>query len=846
MFACLIDFMNTNFLHQHITKPTHKDGNTLDLVFTNNSHLLHSYDCIIPGLSSVSDHHIVECKSILGVDCGESSNEPPTKSSALDYLNFFSNDIDWELISKQFKDIDWRVVLSGASPDEQLAIIMEKIHNICKANIPLRKSANKSGKPKIPRDRRILMRKRKKLSDKLKLTLSEQRKSKLQRKLVDIEISLQQSHQKSRMASEIKAVEAIRNNPKYFYSYAKKLSTFNSSVGPLINEKNLYTGSSKEMADILSNQYNSVFSEPSNVTLTDPDCEINSNIFDFEFSVEDIINAIDELSNNSGSGPDGVPAILLKRCKNELCIPLFLLWRNCLNKGLAPHKLKIAHIVPVFKGGHRGLASNYRPIALTSHIIKVFEKITRNRIVKYLEDNKLFNNSQHGFRRQRSCLSQLLSHFEKVLSKLEADENVDVIYLDFAKAFDKVDHNILLQKLRSLGIHGKLYDWIASFLLDRSQQVSVNGHLSEKVHVKSGVPQGSVLGPLLFLILMSDIDCEILDSFLSSFADDTRIGMSVKTEEDTKKLQNDLDSVYKWASKNNMTFNITKFEVLRYGKNLNLKENTNYFAPDGSVIQSKSHLKDLGVFMSASGSFSEHINITCKKARDMCSWILRTFKSRSPLLMVSLWKSMVQPILDYCSQLWCPVQSGQIKQLEEVQKSFTRKIKIDGKHNYWERLKKLRLYSQERRRERYRIIYMWKVFENLVPAIQDGGIGGELKLHQRNGRTIELPSVVTQCPGAVKKMRACSLILHGGKLFNCLPKNLRNYSNCSSLEFKTRLDSFLSSIPDEPLVVGYTQNRSSDSNSLISLVSKNTKDHLILHWLLPATNWCYAPKASKK
>ena len=158
--------------------------------------------------------------------------------------------------------------------------------------------------------------------------------------------------------------------------------------------------------------------------------------------------------------------------------------------------------------------------------------------------------------------------------------------------------------------------------------------------------------------------------------------------------------------------------------------------------------------------------------------------------MVTLWKSMVQPILKYCSQLWCPVQSGQIKQLEEVQKSFTRKVKLEGKYDYWERLKKLRLYSQERRREIYRIIYVWKVFENLVHAIQDGGNGGSLKLHPRNGRTMLLPTVITQCPGAVKKMRDSSLFAHGGKLFNCLPIGLHNYTNCTLLEFKTKLDSF--------------------------------------------------------
>ena len=154
--------------------------------------------------------------------------------------------------------------------------------------------------------------------------------------------------------------------------------------------------------------------------------------------------------------------------------------------------------------------------------------------MNYLEDNNLFNSTQHGFRRGRSCLSQLLAHFEKVLTCLEDSQCVDVIYLDFSKAFDKVDHSVVLEKLRLFGITGKLHRWIKSFLVDRSQTVMVNGFLSNPVHVKSGVPQGSVLGPLLFLILISDIDKEILHSFLSSFADDTRVGKPVANKDDKK------------------------------------------------------------------------------------------------------------------------------------------------------------------------------------------------------------------------------------------------------------------------------------------------------------------------
>ena len=172
---------------------------------------------------------------------------------------------------------------------------------------------------------------------------------------------------------------------------------------------------------------------------------------------------------------------------------------------------------------------------------------------------------------------------------------MDVVYLDFAKAFDKLDFNITLQKLKSLGIDGKIGRWIHSFLTNRHQQVVVNGEKLDPAPVISGVPQGSVIGPLLFLILIGDIDQEVAHSFISSFADDTRIGNGIQTNEDASQLQQDLDKVYQWATRNNMTFNDTKFDLIRYGQNTQLKEATAYNSNANTSIEAKSSTKDLGV-----------------------------------------------------------------------------------------------------------------------------------------------------------------------------------------------------------------------------------------------------------
>ena len=311
----------------------------------------------------------------------------------------------------------------------------------------------------------------------------------------------------------------------------------------------------------------------------------NDTLKNINFSENDIMDAIKELSPSSAPGPDGFPSILLIKCKENICKPLYLIYRKSLDTGKVPEHFKQGHITPIHKGGDQGLPSNYRPVTLTSHLIKTFEKIIRKDVVKHLDKNNLFNKSQHGFRAGHSCLSQLLQYHDKILTILEQGYNVDTIYLDFSKAFDKVDINILLKKIAGIGISGKLFKWISAFLSDRVQTVLVDRRKSYPAKVVSGVPQGSVLGPLLFLIMISDIDADLKYAFISSFADDTRISNSIHEQIDTVHLQNDLQTVYAWAkNNNNMSFNNNKFELLRHGHNETLKLDTQYTNDVGDPI----------------------------------------------------------------------------------------------------------------------------------------------------------------------------------------------------------------------------------------------------------------------
>ena len=255
---------------------------------------------------------------------------------------------------------------------------------------------------------------------------------------------------------EEKAIKAIKVNSKYFFSYVRSKAKIKSKIGPLLNKDGKLTNNNQEMTEILSNQYTKVFSKPSNETNTSENHQQNANLKSFlsniEINEEDFHEAITSLSTNAAAGPDGFPAILLKNCKENLAKPLTLLWRKTQSDGIVPDKLKTMLITPIHKGVSKSIAANYRPIALTSHLIKLFEKILRKHIILHMNSNNLFNDSQHGFRSGRSCLSQLLEHFDTVLSILDDEMNADDVYLDFAKAFDKVDHNIVLRKISNFGI----------------------------------------------------------------------------------------------------------------------------------------------------------------------------------------------------------------------------------------------------------------------------------------------------------------------------------------------------------------------------------------------------------
>ena len=829
MISDLYSVISEHFLVQVVESSTHRAGNKLDLIFTNNADFVHSQSS---NPTSLSDHKIIECKVRYVQREGpksENSNkkQQPEEEVSFYDLNFFSDDTAWNRLKQDLSAVNWYRLFLKSDPCGMMDTFLSTCLNISKLHVPLKHPNDKSRKKgsRIPRHRKILLRNRRNVQKQLLKAESLNRIKELNQKLIQIEKKLQSSHHSERSAEEKRAVEKIKLNPKYFYSYAQKFSKVRVGTGPLLDATNTLTACPTKMSELLSEQYASVFSKP---IMTDEEIhslfhgqDLNQKLCDVFFTELDIEEAISELADNSSAGPDNFPAKLLKECKSELSLPLYVIWRESLNTGKIPATCKSANIVPIYKGQgkSRAEAKSYRPVALTSILIKIFEKILRKSIVEYFNKHELFNKNQHGFRSARSCLSQLLSHFDQVIRLLEEGKIVDVIYLDFAKAFDKVDIGLTLKKLHQHGIGGKLGLWLEAFLTQRVQQVIVDGQVSSPRQVMSGVPQGSVLGPLLFLVLIGDIDSDVVRSFVSSFADDTRIGKGICCEQDLETLQEDLNTIYLWAKANNMELNDEKFEHLRY---LPTKSTpppcvNPYKSSSDTPIEEKSKLRDLGVTMSNDATFREYISQKVDRMKSTMGWILRTFRTRETLPLLTLYKSLVLSDHDYCSQLWNPSSIGLIQSLENVQHSFTRKIQSVQELSYWDRLSALKLYSLQRRRERYIVIYVWKILEGLVPNISSSSSAIKARANGRIGRRCQVPPISTTSPKAIQSIREASFAVIGPNLFNSLPRYLRDISKeeCTVPQFKARLDSFLSTVPDQPLITGYTQYRQSETNSLV-------------------------------
>ena len=391
------------------------------------------------------------------------------------------------------------------------------------------------------------------------------------------------------------------------------------------------------------------------------------------------------------------------------------IFQTSLDSGKIPDDWREAAIVPIFKKGERQLASNYRPVSLTSVSCKILEHIVHSQIMKHYDNNSILTDTQHGFRRRRSCESQLLITVDSIAKTLDKGEQVDIILLDFSKAFDKVPHQRLLQKLEYYGVRGTTWLWIKDFLSKRTQLVTLEGHSSTKADVISGVPQGTVMGPLLFLTFINDLP-EYTKSDVRLFADDALLYRRIKNIRDSEQLQQDLTSLGHWEQQWQMEFHPQKCTVIRVTKKQ--RPIQHQYRLHGHILETVPSGKYLGVTLNHQLNWTEHISNIRSKASKTIGFLRRNIRGCKPDIKASAYRTMVRPTLEYAATVWDPYQRSNIQHLENVQRNAARFVK----GNYYDRtpgcvtsmLEELQWEPLEERRLRSRLVMMYKINHDLI------------------------------------------------------------------------------------------------------------------------------------
>ncbi|CAM4404676.1 unnamed protein product [Lepidochelys olivacea] len=468
---------------------------------------------------------------------------------------------------------------------------------------------------------------------------------------------------------ELDLTKGIKTNSKRFYSHINKKKTKEEEVGPLNTEDGVEVKDNLGMAQYLNKYFASVFNKAYEDLRNNRSMTNGNEDMEVDITISEVEAKLEQLNGTKSGGPDNLHPRILKELAHEIASPLARIFNESVNSGVVPYDWRIANIVPIFKKEKKSDPGNYSPVSLTSVVCKVLEKILKEKVVKDIEVNGKWDKIQNSFTKGRSCQTNLISFFEKVTDFLDKGNAVDLIYLDFSKAFDAVPHGELLVKLEKMGMNMKIERWIRNWLKGRLQRVILKGELSGWREVTSGVPQGSVLGPILFHLFITDLGTKS-GSVLIKFADDTKLGGIANLEKD-QDIQEDLDDLVNWSNSNRMKFNSEKCKVMHLGIN---NKNSSYEL-GMHQLEITEEEKDLGVLVAHRMTMSRQCDMAMKKANAVLGCIRRGISSRDKKVLVPLYKALVRSHLEYCVQFWSPMfKKGEFK-LEQVQRRSTRMIR---------------------------------------------------------------------------------------------------------------------------------------------------------------------------
>ena len=758
-----LQLTQNHFLFQHVMQPTrYRQGERteiLDLIFSNEEGMVTNLN-YFPGIG-LSDHICIQ----FTIQCYNEERQAVTPKP--DY-----NRADFPGIMTILDRLNWRDMLEDVDVHEAWQSFNNKLQCVLKEHVPERRT------PRLRRNMymttpALRMRRRKEKQWKRYLLTGQAHHYVLYSRTRN---ALRRMTRKLKREFENNLVSKIKENPKSFWSYVKTKTKTRVTVEALKRNDGSLAESSREKAEVLNEFFASVFTKENltNIPHMIPVYD-GPALEDVEITPGMVESKLKELNPSKSPGPDQVHPRVLKELASTVCGPLSHIFRKSLDSGRLPKPWKEANVSPIFKKGSRREPGNYRPISLTSIAGKIMESFIRDVVLSHLLENNLLTDAQFGFLPKRSCDAQLLSCMEEWTHMLELGHPIDIVYLDFKKAFDSVPHVRLLNKLQAYGVGGKLLAWISDFLQGRRQRVNVDGELSSWRQVESGIPQGSVLGPLCFLVYVNDIPREI-NSPMKMFADDTKIYGEVSTTDKVMTLQKDLDAVARWTSVWQLPLNTAKCQSLHLGG-----RNTGHQYHIGDVlIEGVKEERDLGVIIDDKLTFHCHTGLVMKKANAVLAVIKKSFDCLDMKTLPILYKTLVRPIIEYANTVWGPIYIGDQKKIERIQRRATKLLPELSQLPYQERLKKLNLPSLMYRRKRGEMLMVYRIMTGLTetsPIIFQRSTTGQ----RTRGHHLKL-----QKPRAVRVVRRHHLGVRAVNEWNGLPQEV--VSSPSLNTFKSRLD----------------------------------------------------------
>lgn len=781
-----LDSIAFNNLYQHNSFPN-SNQRILDLILSSRSNIGLTCKCSHP-LVSENEHH-----PALVVDMSLSSGRQ-IKPIRTEYPNYILSDYD--AINNELKGIDWSSKWSSKlSVNEMLDIFYKNITPILERHTPKRKP--KDFKYPVWFSYPLI----KLLKEKARYHAKYKKYNNLRDKITFETLRDRCGEMIKQCFQNFKnnIMLHLQNNPKFVWKFIHDLKS-NSATLPYemsLDGKTVTGG--QAICDLFSDHFQSIYSNTS-------DSNIDTIMHEEEFQTYsgshslgacriqecEVLRQLSTLDISKGPGPDGIPPIVLKKCAENLHRPLTTIFNKSLESGTFPDQWKLAHITPIPKTNDLNDIAKYRPISNLSTCCKIFESIMQT--ILYSHVKAKLNPEQHGFLPKRSTVTNLVAYVSDITDALDRNKEVHAIYTDFSKAFDLVRHDRLLLKLKHMGIHGSLLRWCESYLRNRSQLVSIFGYKSAQRKTLSGVPQGSHLGPLLFIIFINDLCMELSCKF-KLYADDVKVYNTVENQSDIVKLQNDIDTIQHWCSKNQMVLNLNKCYHIKFTRKTNPIQAT--YNIDGKTLTEVTTICDLGVVFDSKMSFRFHFESITKKASQLAGFITRQLKLfRKAQLTITIYNSIIRSILEYCSPVWNPVYEVHSNRLERIQKRFLYHVAYNDNKcrvldSYSSRLQYYRMTPLHTRRKAADVVFLYKIVSGLIDCpellnrLKFSVPRASSRLHNRH--TFKLPQSKTNLGQHSPIYRMCnsynkidhdydlffgSLTLSKRSILRCLSKSL--------------------------------------------------------------------------